>query len=150
MVAHTSDADTSVVTSLPSGKCGSAVSILGKHIHRMRPGEWLFDETVNCYMWLLQMRNNERVHLFNKSRTEGAPEKKPSHFFNSFFFKRLISPAGTAQHHLVERFARGVVRGPAVLELLALAGLLNFKYKGLTRLAPGGVVARQRRGLYAS
>ena len=112
MVAHTSDADTSVVTSLPSGKCGSAVSILGKHIHRMRPGEWLFDETVNCYMWLLQMRNNERVHLFNKSRTEGAPEKKPSHFFNSFFFKKLISPAGTAQHHLVERFARGVVSTP--------------------------------------
>ena len=78
----------------------------------MRPGKWLFDETINSYMWLLQMRNNERVHLFNKSRTEGAPEKKPSHFFNSFFFKKLISPAGTAQHHLVERFARGVVSTP--------------------------------------
>jgi len=43
-----------VVCSLPSGANGSNVHILGKHMFRMRAG-WLWDETINTYMWLLQV-----------------------------------------------------------------------------------------------
>ena len=55
----------------------------------MKDGGWLRDKVVNCYMWLLQMRDNERVHCHNKPRAGGSAAKKPPSFFNSFFFEAL-------------------------------------------------------------
>ena len=68
-----------VVCSLPAGAGGSSVHILGKHFGRMRC-KWLFDESVNAYMWMLQERDTRRC-----ART-GA---RPSHFMGSFFFEKV-------------------------------------------------------------
>jgi hypothetical protein len=103
------DENFDVVVELPGGAGESKVQVLGKHMHRMNPGQWLYDEVINMYMWLLQMRDNERVHLFNKSRAEGAEPKKPSHFFNSFFYEKLFGFSGkTATYKNVKRFAKKV------------------------------------------
>eukprot|EP00897_Mesotaenium_endlicherianum_P007965 jgi/Mesen1/7197/ME000371S06278 len=45
----------------------------------LRPGAWLNDEVINCYMDLL------------KERELREPEKYPKcHFFNTFFYKKLV------------------------------------------------------------
>ena len=49
----------------------------------MRSG-WLFDESINAYMFLLQERDRRRC--------EANPALRPSHFMTSFFFKKVVSP----------------------------------------------------------
>ena len=73
------DESGTVVCSLPAGAGGSSVDILGKHFGRMR-NAWLFDESVNAYMFLLQERDNDWAPK------HGA---KPSHFMSSFFFEKV-------------------------------------------------------------
>ena len=73
------DESVTVVCSLPAGAGGSSVDILGKHFGRMRDA-WLFDESVNAYMFLLQERDKEWAPK------HGA---KPSHFMSSFFFTKV-------------------------------------------------------------
>ena len=75
---HNDESET-VVCSLPAGAGGSSVDILGKHFGRMR-NAWLFDESVNAYMFLLQERDNDWAPK------HGA---KPSHFMSSFFFEKV-------------------------------------------------------------
>jgi Ulp1 family protease len=73
------DGDSNVVCSLASGAGGSSVDILGKHFGRLR-NAWLFDESVNAYMFLLQERDKRHV---------AATGAKPSHFMSSFFFEKV-------------------------------------------------------------
>jgi sentrin-specific protease 1 len=73
----------------------------------MAPGKWLFDGTLNCYMWLLQTRDNERVREHNESLSDGEEPKKFSHFFNSFFFAKLLE-SGRPNHKSVKRFAKKI------------------------------------------
>ena len=54
------DGDDNVVCSLAAGAGGSSVDILGKHFGRLRKA-WLFDESVNAYMFLLQERERTSV-----------------------------------------------------------------------------------------
>ena len=75
---HNDESD-NVVCSLPAGAGGSSVDILGKHFSRMRDA-WLFDESVNAYMFLLQERDNERARLHRAKR---------GHFMSSFFFAKV-------------------------------------------------------------
>lgn len=42
---------------------------------------WLMDETINSYIWMLQQRDKELCRL--------DPNRKPTHFFNSFFFAKV-------------------------------------------------------------
>ena len=77
---HDEEKAAEVVASLPSGARGSEVDILGKHIARMNPGNWLFDEVINQYMWILQARDNHRTALQQLSCGSG---KKPSLFLQS-------------------------------------------------------------------
>jgi Ulp1 family protease len=48
----------------------------------MRCG-WLFDETINMYMWLLQQRNNAWV-------AQDPQNRKPTYFYSSFFFEKVF------------------------------------------------------------
>ena len=75
------DKDANAVCSLAAGVGGSKVTLLGKHFGRMREG-WLFDESVNAYMFLLQERDK-------KLCAESAGAKTPSHFMGSFFFEKV-------------------------------------------------------------
>ena len=100
---------TNVVAELPAAIKGTAVSLLGKHMYRMNPenklneDKWLVDETINSYMWLLQMRDHESVFLAQDTETV----KKPSLYFNSFFFENLHSGIERRYNYsAVERFAR--------------------------------------------
>jgi hypothetical protein len=75
-----------VAVSLPAGAGGSTVPILDKHLYRHRDG-WLFDESVNAYMWLLQQRD-DRLCAADRQR-------KPVHFFSSYFFGKVNPSRGT-------------------------------------------------------
>ena len=48
----------------------------------MRSG-WLFDDSINAYMFLLQERDRRRC--------EANPALHPSHFMTSFFFGKVVS-----------------------------------------------------------
>lgn len=104
------DNNTNVIFELPAAASGTRVSILGHHLHRMNDGQWLKDEVINSYMWLLQMRDNERVHRHDNSRTGDSVAKKPSHFFNSFFFEKLGNGEATANYEAVRRHAKKQVK----------------------------------------
>ena len=56
--------------------------VFGEHTQRLSPSGWLVDEVVNYYMFLLQERD-ALVCASDSSR-------KPCHFFNSFFFTKLL------------------------------------------------------------
>ena len=70
------------VVTLPIGAGGSKVHLLGKHIDRLRPGNWLFDESITMYMKLLQTRFDKRKHLDGAERW---------FFWNSITFGNLES-----------------------------------------------------------
>ena len=65
----------------------------------MRCG-WLFDETINVYMWLLQQRDNAWV-------AQDPQNRKPTYFPLSFFFEKAFEN-GTYNYRLVMRWARKV------------------------------------------
>jgi len=70
-----------VVCTLAAGAGFSLVGIRGKHFDRLRSG-WLFDETVNGYLYLLSERD-ARI-------CAGQPGRWPTHFFSSFFFAKIF------------------------------------------------------------
>jgi len=109
------DGDENVVVCLPAGIGGSSVDILGKHMGRMRGG-WLFDESVNAYMWMLQQRDKE-LCLADSSRG-------PTHFFNSFFFEKMFE-SGEYKYASVRRWAKKV-QGGNVFKLERLAVPVNI------------------------
>ncbi len=65
--------------------CASArfanYAVLGSVCRMKTPGGWLFDETVNLFMYVLQQRDRALV--------QAKKDKKPSHFFNSFFMEKV-------------------------------------------------------------
>lgn len=95
------------------GAGGSTVELLGKHMDRMNIGEWLFDEVINMYMWLLQVRDDKSTLLQKMPNGEKA---KPSHYFNSFFFEKLDT--ATKQHGSLGSMG-------AVMEMNRLADRIN-------------------------
>ena len=80
----------SVVAELPIGAKGSLVPIRGKDIDRMIPGRWPFDEAINSYMALLQIRTDRRRTL-DEMAGGGTNVRAPSHFWGSFFIEKLKS-----------------------------------------------------------
>ena len=70
-----------VVCTLAAGAGFSLVGIRGKHFDRLRSG-WLFDETVNGYLYLLSERD-ARI-------CAEQPRRWPTHFFSSFFFVKMF------------------------------------------------------------
>jgi hypothetical protein len=69
------------VVSLPCGVLGSPVPILGKNMQRMEKG-WLEDVIINGYMWLLHKRDQKLC--------AANPDRKPCHFFPSFFMAKAF------------------------------------------------------------
>ena len=78
----------SVVAELPIGAKGSLVPIRGKDIDRMIPGRWPFDEAINSYMALLQIRTDRR-RVLDEMAGGGSNVRAPSHFWGSFFIEKL-------------------------------------------------------------
>ena len=62
--------------------------------------KWLYDETINAYMWLLQERD--------KALCLADPSRKPTYFFSSFFFEKMFENQEQYSYPSVERWARKV------------------------------------------
>ncbi|GER46240.1 sentrin-specific protease [Striga asiatica] len=58
----------------------SNIDISGKKLQCLRPHKWLNDEVINLYLYLLKEREEREPQKFLKC-----------HFFNTFFYKKLIS-----------------------------------------------------------
>ena len=71
--------------------------VFGEHTQRLSPSGWLVDEVVNYYMFLLQERD-ALVCASDSSR-------KPCHFFNSFFFTKLLEN-GSYNYRQVKRWTK--------------------------------------------
>lgn len=71
----------------------SNIDITGEILQCLRPGAWLNDEVINVYLELLKERERREPKKFLKC-----------HFFNTFFYKKLISNKGDYNYQSVKRW----------------------------------------------
>lgn len=71
----------------------SNIAITGHILQCLRPKEWLNDEVINLYLELLKERERREPKKFLKC-----------HFFNSFFYKKLISGPNAYDYKSVRRW----------------------------------------------
>ena len=63
---------------------------------------WLFDATINAYMWLLQQRDH--------ALCAADPARLPTYFFNSFFFEKMFENNGVYSYSSVKSWSEKVRR----------------------------------------
>ncbi|XP_071937784.1 ubiquitin-like-specific protease ESD4 [Coffea arabica] len=71
----------------------SNISITGEVLQCLRPRAWLNDEVINLYLELLKERERREPKKFLNC-----------HFFNTFFFKKLVSGKGGYNYQSVRRW----------------------------------------------
>ncbi|XP_010446102.1 PREDICTED: ubiquitin-like-specific protease 1A isoform X2 [Camelina sativa] len=71
----------------------SNIDITGKILRCLKPGEWLNDEVINLYMVLLKEREAREPKKFLKC-----------HFFNTFFFTKLVNSRTGYNYGAVRRW----------------------------------------------
>ncbi|KAH7844628.1 hypothetical protein Vadar_030093 [Vaccinium darrowii] len=71
----------------------SNIEITGELLQCLRPGAWLNDEVINMYLELLKEREKREPKNFLKC-----------HFFNTFFYKKLISGRSGYDYKSVRRW----------------------------------------------
>lgn len=71
----------------------SNITITGQVLRCLGPGEWLNDEVINVYLELLKEREKQEPEKFLKC-----------HFFNTFFYKKLISGSFGYDYKSVRRW----------------------------------------------
>ncbi|XP_009785316.1 ubiquitin-like-specific protease ESD4 isoform X3 [Nicotiana tabacum] len=71
----------------------SNIDITGEILQCLRPGAWLNDEVINVYLELLKEREKREPQKFLRC-----------HFFNTFFYKKLISGKGGYNYQSVKRW----------------------------------------------
>ncbi|KAL1543079.1 Ulp1 peptidase [Salvia divinorum] len=83
----------------------SGIDISGEKLQCLRPRAWLNDEVINVYFELL------------KEREKRVPEKfLKCHFFNTFFYKKLMSSRGGYNFQSVRRWTTQKKLGYSLLE----------------------------------
>ncbi|XP_060174060.1 putative ubiquitin-like-specific protease 1B [Lycium barbarum] len=83
----------------------SNIDITGEKLQCLRPGQWLNDEVINVYLELLKEREKREPQKFLKC-----------HFFNTFFYKKLISGQGGYNYQSVRRWTSQRKLGYSLLE----------------------------------
>lgn len=83
----------------------SNIDITGEILQCLRPREWLNDEVINVYLELLKEREKREPKKFLKC-----------HFFNTFFYKKLISGRGGYNYQSVRRWTSQRKLGYYLLE----------------------------------
>jgi sentrin-specific protease 1 len=71
----------------------------------LSPSTWLNDEVINFYMSILQERDDTLVIEYNKKEKDEKNKKRTSHYFNSFFFTKLLEN-GFYNYANVKRWSR--------------------------------------------
>ncbi|KAL6526513.1 hypothetical protein OROGR_015603 [Orobanche gracilis] len=74
----------------------SNIDITGEKMQCLRPGSWLNDDVINLYLALLKEREQRDPQNFLKC-----------HFFNTFFYKKLISGVDGYNFQAVRRWTTG-------------------------------------------
>ncbi|THG03957.1 hypothetical protein TEA_027627 [Camellia sinensis var. sinensis] len=83
----------------------SNIEITGEVLQCLRPGAWLNDEVINMYLELLKEREKREPKKFLKC-----------HFFNTFFYKKLISGRNGYDFKSVRRWTTQRKLGYCLLE----------------------------------
>ncbi|KAK4425862.1 Ubiquitin-like-specific protease ESD4 [Sesamum alatum] len=83
----------------------SNIDITGEILQCLRPGAWLNDEVINVYLELLKEREKREPQKFLKC-----------HFFNTFFYKKLISGRGGYNFQSVRRWTTQRKLGYSLIE----------------------------------
>lgn len=83
----------------------SNITITGEVLRCLKPGEWLNDEVINVYLELLKEREMKEPKKFLKC-----------HFFNTFFYKKLISGSSGYDYKSVRRWTTQRKLGYSLLE----------------------------------
>ncbi|CAA3003078.1 ubiquitin-like-specific protease ESD4 [Olea europaea subsp. europaea] len=83
----------------------SNIDITGEILQCLKPGAWLNDEVINLYLELLKEREKREPQKFLKC-----------HFFNTFFYKKLISGRGGYNFQSVRRWTTQKKLGYSLLE----------------------------------
>ncbi|CAK9138985.1 unnamed protein product [Ilex paraguariensis] len=83
----------------------SNIEITGEILQCLRPGAWLNDEVINLYLELLKERENRGPKRFLKC-----------HFFNTFFYKKLIGGKAGYDFKAVRRWTTQRKLGYCLLE----------------------------------
>jgi Ulp1 family protease len=90
----------------------------------LKPGQWLEDEVVNCFFYLLAQRDGE---LSKKDAT-----RKRNGFFNSFFLTKLLNEghsdrSGEYEYDHVRNWSRRFVPGEDIFEVDRLFFVVNVE-----------------------
>ncbi|KAG7996032.1 hypothetical protein I3843_01G139200 [Carya illinoinensis] len=83
----------------------SNIEITGEILQCLRPGAWLNDEVINVYLELLKERENREPQKFLRC-----------HFFNTFFYKKLISGRNGYDYNSVRRWTSQRKLGYGLIE----------------------------------
>ncbi|KAI3501692.1 hypothetical protein L1887_29651 [Cichorium endivia] len=83
----------------------SNITVTGEVLQCLRPGAWLNDEVINVYLELLKERENKEPEKFLKC-----------HFFNTFFYKKLVSGNIGYDYKSVRRWTTQRKLGYSLLE----------------------------------
>lgn len=83
----------------------SNITITGEVLQCLRPREWLNDEVINVYLELLKERERREPKKFLKC-----------HFFNTFFYKKLISGSNGYDYKSVRRWTAQRKLGYALID----------------------------------
>ncbi|KAL2459653.1 Ubiquitin-like-specific protease ESD4 [Forsythia ovata] len=83
----------------------SNIDITGEILQCLKPGAWLNDEVINLYLDLLKEREKMEPQKFLKC-----------HFFNTFFYKKLIGGRGGYNFQSVRRWTTQKKLGYSLLE----------------------------------
>lgn len=83
----------------------SNIEITGELLHCLRPGAWLNDEVINLYLELLKEREKRNPKQFLKC-----------HFFNTFFYKKLIGGGSGYDFKSVRRWTTQRKLGYCLIE----------------------------------
>jgi len=78
--------------------------ITGVQSSRLLPKQWLVDELINFYFKLMEQRDSKLVEL--KKREFPEEDATSSHFFNSFFFVKLLGNDGSYEYAGVRRWTK--------------------------------------------
>ncbi|KAK4433915.1 Ubiquitin-like-specific protease ESD4 [Sesamum alatum] len=83
----------------------SSIDITGEKFQCLSPGAWLNDEVINLYLALLKEREEREPQKFLKC-----------HFFNTFFYKKLISGSDGYDFQSVRRWTAERKLGYSILD----------------------------------
>ncbi|KAL3508104.1 hypothetical protein ACH5RR_033486 [Cinchona calisaya] len=83
----------------------SNISITGEVLQCLRPRAWLNDEVINLYLELIKEREKREPQKFLNC-----------HFFNTFFFKKLVSGKGGYNYQSVRRWTSQKKLGYCIID----------------------------------